>query len=206
MEFEKLADFNNYLQMRSFDEAAKVIGALVPDLDFYAPMIARNLLLSTNELSKERSTYLLSEMQLQFYESQGYLKVPNLLQFDGLNSASIQQWVAEIATWIPTPGKWLSHYELAASASAALLLPSPSANADGDIKEGFSPPPTPKSQKVKILCRNENFVDYHSQMSELARGSNSSLPSVVAQLFGEPASLFKEKINYKLPGEFILFS
>ena len=59
---------------------------------------------------------------------------------------------------------------------------------------------------MKILCRNENFVDYHSQMSELARGSNSSLPSVVAQLFGEPASLFKEKINYKLPGEFILFS
>ena len=48
------------------------------------------------------------------------------------------------------------------------------------------------------LCRIENFYPY----SEIWRKFMTSrhLLEVVAELMGEPAALFKEKINYKLPG------
>jgi 2-aminoethylphosphonate dioxygenase len=49
----------------------------------------------------------------------------------------------------------------------------------------------------RILCRCENFVDYHNQYSFLAK---KGVLQVVSQLFSEPAVLFKEKINHKLPG------
>jgi predicted HD phosphohydrolase len=61
----------------------------------------------------------------------------------------------------------------------------------------------------KIMCRSENFVNYHEGMAHLAR---QCVLSVVSQLFNDPAPtattaataggavLFKEKINYKLVG------
>lgn len=49
----------------------------------------------------------------------------------------------------------------------------------------------------KIFCRAENFVNYHDGMGKLSKGL---LADVVTQLVGEEAILFKEKINYKLPG------
>ena len=61
----------------------------------------------------------------------------------------------------------------------------------------------------KIMCRSENFVNYHEGMARLAR---ECVLSVVSQLFEDPvpgsttaataggAVLFKEKINYKLAG------
>ncbi|KAL0480953.1 hypothetical protein AKO1_013613 [Acrasis kona] len=49
----------------------------------------------------------------------------------------------------------------------------------------------------KIMCRSENFVNFHENMRNLAM---NSILNVVSQLFGEKAVLFKEKINYKLPG------
>ncbi|WP_119344136.1 phytanoyl-CoA dioxygenase family protein [Facilibium subflavum] len=50
----------------------------------------------------------------------------------------------------------------------------------------------------KLLCRIENFLDYHDGMSDLLRGKNTL--SLLSQLMGEPAVLFKEKVNFKLPG------
>jgi hypothetical protein len=48
------------------------------------------------------------------------------------------------------------------------------------------------------LCRTEHFVDVHPQLYELlCRGS---LPEVAGALLGEPAVLYKEKVNHKLPG------
>lgn len=50
----------------------------------------------------------------------------------------------------------------------------------------------------RILCRMEDFEPYHAAFSELfVRGK---MQQVVSELFGEPAVLFKEKINFKLPG------
>ena len=48
------------------------------------------------------------------------------------------------------------------------------------------------------LCRIEDFLPYHAGFAEfLSRGS---IAAILEQLCGEPAVLFKEKINFKLPG------
>ena len=49
-----------------------------------------------------------------------------------------------------------------------------------------------------MLCRSENFVPIHDDLRALlCRGP---LVEVAGALLGEPAVLYKEKINHKLPG------
>ena len=50
----------------------------------------------------------------------------------------------------------------------------------------------------RILNRMENVLPYHEGFSQLASGAQ--LAGSCGQLFGEPAVLFKDKINFKLPG------
>ena len=49
-----------------------------------------------------------------------------------------------------------------------------------------------------VLARTEQFLSSHSGLRELL--TTGKLISAISQLFGEPACLFKEKINYKHPG------
>ena len=51
---------------------------------------------------------------------------------------------------------------------------------------------------VRILNRVENFCPYHDGFDELMR--RGEMPARIGELFGGAAVLFKEKINYKLPG------
>ncbi|MDJ0785228.1 MAG: phytanoyl-CoA dioxygenase family protein [Myxococcota bacterium] len=48
------------------------------------------------------------------------------------------------------------------------------------------------------LCRVEDFLPHHEGLRDLLL--RPDLLDCLGQLFGEPALLFKEKINYKLPG------
>jgi len=48
------------------------------------------------------------------------------------------------------------------------------------------------------LCRSENFLAVHSELRTLL--CTGRLLDVAGRLLGEPAVLYKEKINYKLPG------
>ena len=48
------------------------------------------------------------------------------------------------------------------------------------------------------LARTERFADDHAGLRDFVRGG--VIADVLNQLFGEPATLFKEKINYKQPG------
>ena len=50
----------------------------------------------------------------------------------------------------------------------------------------------------RILCRIENFVPYHQGFSKLITARR--MQQAVSDLFGEEAVLFKDKINFKLPG------
>ncbi|MDZ4731276.1 MAG: phytanoyl-CoA dioxygenase family protein [Xanthomonadales bacterium] len=50
----------------------------------------------------------------------------------------------------------------------------------------------------RILCRIENFVPYHEGFSTLTTARR--MRQAVSELFGEEAVLFKDKINFKLPG------
>jgi hypothetical protein len=51
---------------------------------------------------------------------------------------------------------------------------------------------------ARILNRMENVLPYHAGFRALALGDK--LRGACGQLFGEPAVLFKDKINFKLPG------
>ncbi len=55
-----------------------------------------------------------------------------------------------------------------------------------------------RGHQGKLLCRIENFIQYNSLMNQVMTGS--PMLTVLAELFEEPARLFKEKINFKLPG------
>ncbi len=50
----------------------------------------------------------------------------------------------------------------------------------------------------RILCRIENFVPVHAGFAELIKRRRMQI--AVSELFGEEAVLFKDKINFKLPG------
>jgi hypothetical protein len=50
----------------------------------------------------------------------------------------------------------------------------------------------------RILCRIENFVPFHEGFSTLITARR--MQQAVTELFGEQAVLFKDKINFKLPG------
>jgi hypothetical protein len=48
------------------------------------------------------------------------------------------------------------------------------------------------------LCRTENFVPFHAGLRALL--TTGDMLTTASTLLGEPAVLYKEKINYKLPG------
>lgn len=48
------------------------------------------------------------------------------------------------------------------------------------------------------LCRSENLVPFHAGLRDLL--TSGSLLATASALLGQPAVLYKEKINYKLPG------
>ena len=48
------------------------------------------------------------------------------------------------------------------------------------------------------LCRSENLIPFHDGMRALL--TSGALAETASALLGEPAVLYKEKINYKLPG------
>jgi len=50
----------------------------------------------------------------------------------------------------------------------------------------------------RLLSRVENFVPYHAGFAELI--TRRRMLQAVEDLFGEPCVLFKDKINFKLPG------
>ncbi|PLB38352.1 phytanoyl-CoA dioxygenase family protein [Aspergillus candidus] len=53
------------------------------------------------------------------------------------------------------------------------------------------------SDGTRQLMRTENFVDFHEPFRDLVCGDG--LGGVLGQLAGEKTTLFKDKINYKLP-------
>jgi len=48
------------------------------------------------------------------------------------------------------------------------------------------------------LCRSENLIPFHEGLRALL--TTGAVPAVASALLGAPAVLYKEKVNYKLPG------
>ena len=55
-----------------------------------------------------------------------------------------------------------------------------------------------KQKGEKILSRIEKFTDHHENLKAFV--TDPRMTGCVNELLGEPAVLFKEKINFKLPG------
>lgn len=53
-------------------------------------------------------------------------------------------------------------------------------------------------KEKKVVSRIENFCPYHDSFDKLM--NDSAMFGMVSQLLGEKAVLFKEKINFKMPG------
>jgi ectoine hydroxylase-related dioxygenase (phytanoyl-CoA dioxygenase family) len=57
---------------------------------------------------------------------------------------------------------------------------------------------TSRANGHRILSRIENFVPFHDGFAALI--TRRRMYQAVSELFGEPALLFKDKINFKMPG------
>lgn len=118
---------------------------------------------------------LLSQADLDSWHRQGYVVLKNL--FSAEDKARIFKAVKEIQNFPLRMGEHMHYFE----------------------KQKGSEKP------MWQLCRTENYLDYHAELQSLV-GNESSPARVAAQLLGEdpnfegPALVFKERINYKLPG------
>lgn len=119
-----------------------------------------------------KKEYLLSPSQVAFYQENQYLKIPNLLKFHNIDVDDLSNWIDDISKWDPKSNDWIIQFEESV-----------------DNHMG--------STKRKQLARAENFVNFHADMNRL---NVDIISKVVSTLFGEQAVLFKEKINFKLPG------
>jgi len=114
-------------------------------------------------------TYHLTRDQIKQFHADGFIVIRAEDLWTKDELELLVNSTAEVDQWPDQAGKWMKYYE-----------------------KQLGP------QGEKLLCRIENFVDYHAGMKSLLCGEK--LVSLSSQLFGEPAVLYKEKINYKLPG------
>lgn len=116
----------------------------------------------------------IKEKQEYYYLSDEQIKFYDnngyLIINDLLNKNEINNlihMVDEIQDWKPTPNKWMLYYE------------------------------NNRMNNEKLLCRTENFLPYHKNLSDLI--TKGRINHMLDQILREKPILFKEKINYKLP-------
>jgi 2-aminoethylphosphonate dioxygenase len=106
------------------------------------------------------------------FQRRGWVLAPGF--FAGQDAVALARWTDQITALPERPGRQMVYREAASG----------DANA-GDVNKS-------------LLQRIENFCPHHAAMDALAR--QGPLPQAVAQLLGSAAVLFKDKINFKLPG------
>ena len=110
----------------------------------------------------------------------------------------------------PLPMDDLAHYSRTGWAAArGFFSPSEAAEIGAWTDELMARPEAPGAHMVyheaslldpskRVVQRVENFCPFHSEFDVLVR--QGPLPAAVAQLLESPAVLFKDKINFKMPG------
>ena len=82
-------------------------------------MLSRVALKSFSTISKSSSLRYLTKEQVQTYEEDGYLVVPNVLPLN--ISENLQKWSTELENLPETPGKWMKYFEIDNSNGKKLL-------------------------------------------------------------------------------------
>jgi len=88
--------------------------------------------------------------------------------------------------WPEAAGKWMKYFEKSSKKTE------PSKKCDSE-KSG-----TDCMQPERLIQRIENFCQYNPLLNSILNGQK--LLGMLSELFGELAVLYKEKINYKMPG------
>jgi len=117
----------------------------------------------------------LSEEQIKYYDETGILIVPSEAAWTPEEQKLLLNSVNIMNDWPDTAGKWMKYYERKRNSDGTIITP-----------------------EEKILCRIENFAQYNPGLDYIL--NNPKLIGMASELFGETAILYKEKINYKLPG------
>ncbi len=114
--FEEDPDFQFILNMRKYDESAKVVDFMhtIPSFEHYLPIIDAIVLKNSAETvsvqqaftQTHTAAYILSEQQINTFHKKGCLKIQNLLAFDTLNVSEVVQWAEEICAWPKSDDKW----------------------------------------------------------------------------------------------------
>jgi len=99
--------------------------------------------------------------------------------------------------WPEQKGKWMKYFE------KNLLLENKDASSLANVTTNTNlmttnSAATDASRASRLLSRIENFAQYNEGMNAIVNGPK--LLGMCSQLFNERAVLYKEKINYKLPG------
>jgi len=113
---------------------------------------------------------LLTQQQLEAFDRDGFLLIPAAEAWTQQELKLMLNSCEMMTGWEDKPGKYMKYYE-----------------------KNRADPSGPK-----ILCRIENFTQYNPGLDFLLNGQK--LLGMNSDLLGEDSILYKEKINYKLPG------
>lgn len=179
-EVEADPNWTTVIRMRGYDEAAKQAGLSAPSLhDDILPLVEAHVreYQAACQISAPSATqmqtapeYLLSREQLRYYAENGLLLLRGL----------------------PT----LRSAELSKMTDSLLQEGEHNTNPNLLVHRELVEDPTGTRPAREQACRVENFVGSSAEWSALS----ATLCSVCSQLFGEEAILFKDKVNFKLPG------
>lgn len=214
--FESVPNYATFIESRRWDEGAKEPCWEVPRLDYYLPMVARAIVrppTSDTATIKARSTIVRDGNRIIGF---------NGASPDGADDAKAAAWRCPVAPFpaLRSPRQtellaqwadrgyvvlrrheWLGDSQgaraehIAEMCEAVEKLP--------QAAPGFAYGPFHSYEQTPDAVRpsrTEAFVDHAPEMDAFLRGPTSPVVRVVSHLAGEPAQLYKEKINYKYPG------
>lgn len=168
--FESHPAFDLALRMRNYDEAAKDPTRKNPDATEFIEAMENNLKQNSRDTSKYASTYVLSPEQLRQWKVDGFLIIKKPFTSETLSLLST--FTDDVAS-----------------------LPEGTNHCFPWLVHHEVTP-----NGSQHLARAENFCGTHKDWNYICR--EGEVASIVSQAFGpnEKAVLFKDKINFKLPG------
>lgn len=99
-------------------------------------------------MSFDKKYYLLSE-QLEMFEKNGYLMLPDVLSPDEVQE--MQQWAAEVKGWPNRPGEHMPYEEVRADGTTGLCRTESESAILGPGLPTISSPPPPHLPSTKLL-------------------------------------------------------
>lgn len=165
--FMKVDGYESVIDMRKYDEAAKVPSLPNPSISHIKTVI-REYLDKAAPKASPIPAYRLSSEQKRFFQEQGYLVVKGAGFTDPTKLSDMTDALSAVAESNNASPHLLVHHEQVMNQSESKIQ----------------------------LCRVENFVKHEESWSEV----EAFVRGIVSELFDEPAVLFKDKLNFKLPG------